>query len=420
MSRGGSTLHSSAAALTLAVTVSRRDALSILGAALALPRLGDWSAPRRAAQASVRVEPWLEIDAAALRHNAREIARLAGGRPIFGVVKNNAYGLGLAQVGPILDAADEILGLAVVKPDETLALRAAGVTKPILLMGPFDEGVGSELARQGIRLAPFHERSGELLARIGRRLGRTVPVHLYVDTGMSRMGMPFRRALPWMADLAARPEVAVEGVFTELAEVEAFDPIQLERFLAVIQAAGQRGIRLGRRHAASSYGLFLQQGALLDLVRPGLALYGAYPAEVRDRTAANLRPAFRLKARVARVERIEIGDGVSYGRNYVAERPTWIATLPVGHADGYPRGAVKGCEVLIAGRLYRAIGAVSASHTIVEVGAERSTVVGDEATLIGPDHPAIHPNTVAERAGVSVYDVLMHLSQALPKAVAGG
>jgi alanine racemase len=120
------------------------------------------------------------------------------------------------------------------------------------------------------------------------------------------------------------------------------------------------------------------------------------------------------------VERLAPGEGVSYGRNYVAERPVWIATLPVGHADGYPRRAVEGCEVLIGTRRYPVIGAVSASHTIVEVGDERTVDVGDVATLIGPDDPAILPNTIAERAGISVYDVLMHLSARLPKRAVGG
>jgi hypothetical protein len=122
--------------------------------------------------------------------------------------------------------------------------------------------------------------------------------------------------------------------------------------------------------------------------------------------------ALRANAReVARVERIQPGDGVSYGRNYVASRPTWIATLPVGHADGFSRRAVNGGHVQIGGRSYPIIGAVSASHTIVELGQETSVAVGDVATLIGPDDPSIHPNTLAEAAGISVYDVLMHLTR---------
>jgi len=120
---------------------------------------------------------------------------------------------------------------------------------------------------------------------------------------------------------------------------------------------------------------------------------------------------------VARVEHLREGDTVSYGRAWRAERPTWTATLPVGHADGYPRRAVDGCEVLIGGSLYPVIGAVSASHTIVALGDEPSAAVGDVATLVGPDDSAIHPNEVAQRTKSSVYDVLMHLGQDLPRIV---
>ena len=165
--------------------------------------------------------------------------------------------------------------------------------------------------------------------------------------------------------------------------------------------------------------MFFRPNAFLDMVRPGLVLYGAYPSGGMATNLANLRPAFRLHARVVRVERLETGDGVNYGRNYIATRPTWVATLPIGHADGYPRDAVNGCEVLIGDGLYKVIGAVSASHTVVELGNEKRVEIGDVATLIGPENPAVYPNTIAERAGISVYDVLMHLSARLPKQIVG-
>jgi alanine racemase len=349
-----------------------------------------------------------------------EVARLAGDRPILAVVKNNAYGLGLETVGPILDRYSQIAGLAVVKAEQALRLRAAGVEKPILLMGLFSEVEGEELVLHGIELAPYSDAAEQTLARLVQRLGRPVPVHLYVDTGMSRLGMPFRRAAEWAERVAALEGVHIKSTFSALTEEDDFDPEQLRRFLSVARAADRRGVDLGLLHLASSHGLFFRPEAELDMVRPGLALYGAYPARARETGAADLRPAFRLRARVVRVERIEPGDSVSYGREYVAEEPTWIATLPVGHADGYPRGAVQGCEVLIGERAYPVIGAVSASHTIVALGPEQAVRVGDVATLVGPDSEAVHPNTVAARAGVSVYDVLMHLGAQLPKMVVDG
>jgi alanine racemase len=360
-------------------------------------------------------EPWLEIDEDALRHNAAEASRLAGGRPLMAVVKNNAYGLGTGRVGAVLDGVAEVAALAVVKPAEALALRAAGVRKPILLLGLADVETGIELAAKGVRLSVFTDDAGERLAGIAAAIGGPVPVHAYIDTGMGRMGMRHDRALPWLERLTAAGHARVEGTLTELAESDDSDAAQLSAFAAFADAARARGVATGPLHAASSHALFFRAGAGLDLVRPGLVLYGAYPAGARALERAALRPAFRLRARVVRVERIGRGDGVSYGRNYVAERPTWVATLPVGHADGYTRQAVGGAEVLIGGRLYPVIGAVSASHTVIEVGDERIVEIGDVATLVGPDHAAVLPNTLAERAGISVYDVLMHLAHDLPQ-----
>jgi alanine racemase len=369
------------------------------------------TALRVATRPSAGYEPWIEVDDAALLANAREVARLAGGRPILAVIKNGAYGLGIARVGPVLDGAPEVSALAVVKPEEALALRAAGVRKPILLMALADVETGIELVRRGVQLAPFTDDALDRLGAIARAVGRPVPVHAYIDSGMGRMGMRIDRAAPWLETLARSPHVRLEGTFTELAESDASDDEQIARFAAFADAARSRGVAPGALHAASSHGLFFRAHARFDAVRPGLVLYGAYPAGAMRTQQAMLRPAFRLHARVVRVERIAPGDGVSYGRNYVAERPTWIATLPIGHADGYPRRAVNGGRVMIGARTYPVIGAVSASHTIVELGDDAHAAVGDVATLLGPDDPAIHPNTLAERAEISVYDVLMHLAR---------
>jgi alanine racemase len=398
---------------------NRRDFLRVsAGAALLTAVAGDDAAAARPAHATSRgsspdsgYEPWLVVDDAALHANAREVARLAGGRPVLAVIKNDAYGLGITRVGPVLDAAPAITGFAVVKPEEALALRASGVRKPILLMGLADVETGVELVRHDVQLAAFTDDAVSRLEAISRATGEPVPVHLYIDSGMGRMGLRHDRALPWLGALARARHVRIAGTFTEFAESDESDAAQLARFTALAAAAREQGVQLGPLHAASSHGLFFRNDAGLDMVRPGLVLYGAYPAGARQLEAAQLTPAFRLHARVVRVERVLPGDGVSYGRSYVAERPTWIATLPVGHADGYPRRAVNGGHVLIGGRTYPVIGAVSASHTIVELGDEAGVAIGDIATLVGPDHPDILPNTLAERAEISVYDVLMHLAR---------
>jgi alanine racemase len=235
---------------------------------------------------------------------------------------------------------------------------------------------------------------------------------------MSRMGIPYQNALPWIESVVGSGTVRVGGMFTGFTEEPGYDRVQLDRFLSVARQASDAGFDLGIRHAASSSGVFEFPESHLDMVRPGMALYGGYPNDpATQRATASLRSAVRLKARVVRVEKLRTGDSVSYGRHYVAQAPTWVATLPVGHTDGYPRLAVEGGRVLIGSTTYPVIGAVSASHTIVEVGADATVAVGDVATLLGPDAPEIDPNRLSAETGVSIYDIFMHLNPQLPRVV---
>ncbi len=394
------------------MTVTRREVLAGLGAASAV---GPLSAVAQTVSAD-RFDPWLEIDAAALRDNVEVISRLSGGRPILAVIKNNAYGLGLATVASILAPLPQIAGFAVVKTSEALRLREAGIDKPVLLMGLFAESDGVELVRRDVQLSVCTNDVAALIEAAGAAAGKRPTVQLYLDTGMGRMGIPYHRVVTVLDDMATR-ELEVAGTFTGFTESD-FDVEQLRRFRDVEAVAGEHRFDLGTLHAASSHAVFNFSDAHLQQVRPGIALFGAYPsdAESESRIAA-LTPAFRLRARVVRVAQLRPGDSVSYGRNYIADKPTWTATIPTGHTDGYPRAAVDGAKVVVNGESYRVIGAVSASHTIIEVGEEQKVEIGDVATLVGGGHPDIHPNTVATTTGTSVYDRLMHLSPVLPKIV---
>jgi alanine racemase len=305
----------------------------------------------------------------------------------------------------------------VVRPDEARALRKAGVRKPILLMGPASDAESEELARADVRLAAFTHQDAQRFVTLARRMGRPVGIHLYVDTGMHRMGMPHDRALAWLDMPGVRNAVRIDGAFTELTEDQDFDRQQCTRLRALADGARAKGLSLGTLHAASSDAIARPTAeAFLDALRPGLALYGGYVTP--DAMArAELRPAYRMKARVIRLDRLSKGDGVSYHRRYVAEQDMWTATLSVGHVDGYPGGAAKGCEILIRDRLFPVIGTVSASHTIVALGPETTVQIGDEATLVGPDRPVLHPNVVAQKSGWSEYNMFMHLSPSLVRRV---
>ena len=256
------------------------------------PNGGELAALPATREGRTSLDPWLEVDRAALTHNVRAVARLTGGKPVIAVAKNNAYGLGLDAAGPILDSLAEVSHLAVVRTDEAFALRKAGTRKPVLLMGPATEEEMLELTPLDVIQAPYQEDGPALLARLARRTGRPVRVHLYVDTGMHRMGLPVGKALPWIDGLSRVAGVRIEGAFTELTEDPDFDRQQATRLRELQTAAKASGIGIQMLHAASSDAIMHQTTeTFLDAVRPGLALYGGYVSE-RAMQRGELRPAY--------------------------------------------------------------------------------------------------------------------------------
>jgi alanine racemase len=360
-------------------------------------------------------DPWVEIDAEKLRLNVAEIHRRSN-RPILAVVKNNGYGCGVVNVARALEPLDAIAGFAVVKLHEAMTLRDSGVTKPILLMGPF---ATSELAPiVARRIMPMvYTPVGDAIDRVAADAGHPVPLHICVDTGIGRVGVPFRQAAALIRDLASRRSVAIAGTMMTFTEDPEFDPEQLRRFEALSGELRDAGIALGRRHAASSFGLFQRPDAFLDMVRPGMAIFGMYSeAAFRPLGLMTLRPAVSLKARVAYVKKLEAGESAGYERAYRAERPVFVATLPVGHADGLPRVAAKGGRVRIGGAMYPIIASVSASHAIVEVGSDPRVNIGDVATIFDGEDGS-RPEDLAASCNSSVYDLTMHLHADLPRRV---
>ena len=367
-----------------------------------------------------RYDPWIVVSRSAIAHNVGVVSGLADGRPIYAVIKNNGYGLGLVEAASLLAEHEAIVGLAVVKPDDAITLRDAGIERRVLLMGMApDDGV-AELVASGIELSLYLDDDATRLPERARAATSTagIAAHVYVDTGMSRMGIPHHRAMPWLRGIAEVGSFSIVGAYTAFAEEAEFDREQLRRLTGLVAEAEGEGIALGELHAASSNGVYHLPEAHLDMVRPGMSLFGGYPSRPEEeRTIAELQPAVSLQARVVRVEQLRAGDSVSYGRSYVTDRPTWIATLPAGHVDGYPRRAVDGARIQIGNETYPVIGAVSASHIIVEVGDEPSVQVGDVATLMGDGAPSVNPNEVSAASGASIYDLFMHLNPSLPRRI---
>ena len=401
---------------------------SFLEAGLALPALLGSSpsllstAPTSEAASSKdsSFDPWVEIYRENLRHNVQEISCRASSRPILAVIKNNGYGMGVSSVAQLLEPQPEIFGFAVVKLHEAISLRDTGIRKPILLLGPFDEQNLADAVARGI-MPMVYTPLGPALDKIAAKTQKPVPLHICIDTGIGRVGVPYYLAAPLIRDLASRKSVRIHGTMMTFTEDTDFDKEQLRRFHETCSALEKNGIALGTKHAASSFTLFQHPEAFLDMVRPGMAIYGIYSKnEFRHTAIMDLRPAISLKARVIYVKKLRKGDSAGYNRAYMAKDDVWVATLPVGHADGWPRAAAlaheKGAKVRINDELFPVIASVSASHCIVEVGREERVKIGDVATFFD-SQPGSRPEDVSEACGASVYDLTMHLNPLLPRRI---
>jgi alanine racemase len=396
---------------------------SMLTAGIALPAIG--RGPAAIEQRRVEVppadssfDPWVEVNRTNLQHNVAEISRRVGSRPILAVIKNNGYGLGAVNAAQLLEPSSAIAGFAVVKLHEAMSLRDAGIRKPVLLMGPFDDRNLADLIARDI-MPMVYTPIGAALDRISAARQKPAALHVCIDTGIGRVGVPFRQAAPLVRDLAGRSSVQIAGVMMTFTEDPEFDVEQLSRFKTLCESLEGAGVRLGRKHAASSFALFQRPDGFLDMVRPGMAVYGVYSEpEFRRAGTLDLRPALSLKARVAYVKQLPKGDSAGYNRAYLAKDNVWVATLPVGHTDGLPREAAPRARVRIGGALYPIVATISASHCIVEIGAEQRVRIGDEATIFDWQEGS-RPEDVNEACQASVYDLTMHLNPLLPRRLVG-
>ncbi len=361
---------------------------------------------------------WAEIDLDAIAHNVRELSRLAPGARFMAVVKADGYGHGAAEVArAALKAGASWLGVATV--EEGVALRRAGIKAPVLVLGYISPMQASAVLLHGLRPTVFHADLAEALSRKAASLGRTVPVHLKVDTGMTRVGVRPHEAVPFAQMLTALPNLELEGVFTHLATAdEPTNPYaseQLARFDQVLAALKQAGIEPRIRHAANSAALMLLPQAHYDLVRAGIALYGQ-PPDPQVEWPASLRPALAWRTRVGMVKWVEPDTPISYGCTYRTRGRERIASLPVGYADGLSRLLSNRGEVLIHGRRCPIVGRICMDQTMVRVPDDLDVKVGDEVVLIGEQGvERITASDLAQTIGTINYEIVCSIGKRVPR-----
>ncbi len=363
---------------------------------------------------------WADVDLGAVALNFRAIERRVGpSRKIIVVVKADAYGHGAVPVARKV-REEGAHGLGVGDSHEAIELREAGISGPILILGAIVEGEIEQVVAYDITTCLHSAERAQRLDREARRQGRVASVHLMVDTGMGRLGVRPRRVPELLARIARCPNIRVTGLCTHFSSAyapdDAFTPVQVKRFDAVVEASRIVLAESGRPlvHAANSAAIFrgrAEAAPLYDGVRPGAAIYGLNPGGIFD-GLVDLEPVLSLRTQVIFLKDVPAGTPIGYNRSHVTARRTRIATLPIGYNDGYPYRLGNSSEVIVRGQRAPVVGAISMDYVTVDVGGVPGVEVGDEVTLIGSDGgERILVEELARVAGSIPYEITCHVGR---------
>ena len=340
---------------------------------------------------------------------------------MIAVIKADGYGHGAGAIAHLVQDYDYIWGFATATAEEAIQLRSAGVTKPILILGIVFEETFEELIRADVRPAVCTFEMAEKLSKEALCQGKTVHIHIALDTGMTRIGFAdIPESVEEIKKIAALPNLEIEGMFTHFARADEYDRtpamVQLDRYLKFADLLEEADVKIPIRHCSNSAGIIRVPEANLNLVRAGITIYGIYPSNEVERDIIRLQPAMELKSHISYVKETGAGNAVSYGGTFVTEKTTRIATIPIGYADGYPRQLSNKGWVLIHGKKARILGRVCMDQFMVDVTEIPEAAAGDEVTLIGRDGAEfISIEELGDLSGRFSYEFACEISKRVPR-----
>lgn len=369
-----------------------------------------------------RERAWVEVNLKAIAHNVAQVRSLLADRTaLMAIVKADAYGHGATTIAQTaLQAGATWLGVATIP--EGIELREAGIDAPIIVLGANHT---SEQIRAIAhwRLQPTICTPKQALVfsetLAGLSPSAPLPVHLKLDTGMSRLGTPWQEVTPFVQLVQRLPNLSIASVYSHLATADDPNPTimrqQQQRFETAIARLQAVGMQPPRLHLANSAATLTDRTLHYDLVRVGLATYGLYPAD-HLRTGVDLRPALQVKARVTQVKMLQPGTGVSYGHQFVADRPMPMAVVGIGYADGVPRNLSNQISVLVRGQRVPQIGAITMDQLMLDVSAVPDLQEGEVVTLLGQDgQQFIAADEWAAKLGTISWEILCGFKHRLPR-----
>ncbi len=373
---------------------------------------------------TTKMRTWAEIDLAALEHNYRALRALAPQECRFlGLCKADAYGHGALPVAKKLQELGADM-LAVACVDEAAQLRRGGITLPILCLGKTPLELTPMLLEYNVTQAVEDLETGEALSQAAQAAGKKLTIHVKLDTGMSRLGFFWRQdtaqeTADRIAKLCRLPGLEAEGMFTHFADAdgdETYTMDQFTRFLDAKAALEQRGITFKICHCAASAAVLNYPCTHMDMIRPGVALYGYYPAPgMEGLDGPGLEPVMTVKSRIAAVRALPKGTCVSYGCTATLERDSRLAVVPIGYGDGYPRGLSNRMSMKIRGQECPVVGRICMDMCMVDVTDVPDAAAGDEAVVY--DGPLME--RAAQLTDTIVYELMCHIAPRIPRVYLG-
>jgi len=355
---------------------------------------------------------WLEINLDNIGFNLRNI-REGGGVEVMPVVKNNAYGHGLVPIVAYLETQG-VAWVMVAKLREAEMIKEAGFETEVLNMDVLFAGEQYRgVVEKGITQTVYTLEAAERLSTAAEELGREAQVFIKVDTGLNRVGVRYTEAAALIEEINGLPGVKVRGMFSTFQQRPEEDRVALRRLLAVDEELRSRGVKVEYRSMSSSDGVFHNPDGWLDVVRPGISLYGVYSEPKDEAGGLKLRQALQLKARVEYVKWVEEGESLTYWGRFVAPKRRRIGTLHLGFYDAIPREMANKGKVLVDGQIKQSLGSVSLNHYIVDLTGVKAEK-GTEVTVIAEEGENSLYKT-AETAGWMTYSLLNHLNPLMPR-----
>ncbi|AMA10053.1 alanine racemase [Picosynechococcus sp. PCC 73109] len=369
---------------------------------------------------AIRQRAWVEIDHQALAANIRALKDiLAPQTALMAVVKADAYGHGAVKVAEtVLKAGASWLAIATL--GEGVELREAGITAPILVLGATNTTEEIEaIAHWDLQPTLCNLSQVAIFNETLARLGKILPVHLKIDTGMSRLGTRWEEALPFVAAVHQAPHLNIASIYSHFATADDPDPTtmdqQHQRFQSAIAKLEQQGIPIPKRHISNSAATLHSRNLHYDLVRLGLSIYGVYPAPHLS-PKVRLKPVLQVKARITQLKTLPPDTGVSYGHRFITATDTKTAVVGIGYADGVPRRLSNNLKVLVNGAFAPQIGAITMDQLMLDVSHLPDVQVGDVVTLIGTDHDQqLTVDQWANQLGTISWEILCGFKHRLPR-----